>query len=643
MNNKICLVLALPACALVWAAKDPVIMTVNGVDVPKSEFEYLYHKNSQQQLSPQPLEEYAEMFKIYKLKVADAKAAGIDTTASFRREMAQYRKELARPYITDSLFINSLIEEEVERGKTDVETSHIMLLKGKTASENKRVRARIDSIRARLLEGEDFTEMALKLSEDRSVEKNKGNLGYIVAGRYPYAFESMAYATPEGQISEVVESPVGFHIIKGGKRRPSKGRIRASHIMKMVPQNATEEQRRKAKSEIDSLYEVVKANPDMFAEVAKNSSDDKGSAVNGGDLTWFGPGDMVPEFENAAFALSDGEISRPVLSGFGWHIIKRTGTKGSPSFDEIKDVMGKRLQSPQDPRKKMIRDNERDKLASKHKASIDKGTFETLKGKVGSTGIDSLFFASYTTVPMSEMTIATIDGNKITVGEYAGKVSKVRVADPDEAVEALEATLDNFYYGKLVEAEENWLYENNPAYKNLLDEYHDGSLLYEISLRNVWDKAAKDTEGLKAYFDANKGNYTWTNPRAKGILVQTKGDSLAAVIKSRMAETPSDSIIPKLRKEFQGKASLERVLVEKGVNAMVDNVMFGGPEVKPSNSRYDTYFLFGGRVIEAPEEVGDVRGQVTSDYQNELESRWVGELKKKYKVKVNGKELKKVK
>ncbi|MDE6336924.1 MAG: hypothetical protein K2L34_10195, partial [Muribaculaceae bacterium] len=146
MNNKFLVGAGLSVFALAMTAKDPVIMTVNGVDVPRSEFEYLYHKNSQQQLSPQPLKEYAEMFKVYKLKVADAKASGIDTTSAFRKEMAQYRRELAQPYLTDSLFLNRLVEEAAERSKEEVETSHIMLSKTRSEAENRKLKARMDSI-----------------------------------------------------------------------------------------------------------------------------------------------------------------------------------------------------------------------------------------------------------------------------------------------------------------------------------------------------------------------------------------------------------------------------------------------------------------------------------------------------------------
>ena len=215
--------------------------------------------------------------------------------------------------------------------------------------------------------------------------------------------------------------------------------------------------------------------------------------------------------------------------------------------------------------------------------------------------------------------------------------------DPGTASEVIKDVADNFFARKLVEAEEDWLYDNNAEYRNLLNEYRDGSLLYEVSVQKVWDKAAKDEAGLQRYFENHKGDYTWTEPRVKGVLVQTVNDSLANVIKTRMNELPADSLVQNIRKEFPGKVQIDKVLATKGTNAIVDNLVFGGPEVKPSNSNFTSYFMFEPRMLDNPEEAGDVRGQVTSDYQTELESLWIEELKKAYPVKVNKKELKKVK
>ncbi len=167
--------------ALAYAAKDPVIMTVNGVDVPKSEFEYLYNKNSQQQINPQTLDEYVEMFKLYKMKVADAKAEGLDTLSSFIKETEQYRRDLAAPYLADSVLLNKYIDEAVDHARQEAEAIHIMLFKTRDAATNRVMKQRMDSIRGVVLSGGDFAELAKQYSGDRSSSSRGGRMGWIVA------------------------------------------------------------------------------------------------------------------------------------------------------------------------------------------------------------------------------------------------------------------------------------------------------------------------------------------------------------------------------------------------------------------------------------------------------------------------------
>lgn len=643
MKNKILIGAGLSACAFAWAAKDPVVMTVNGVDVPKSEFEYLYHKNSQQQLSPQPLDEYVEMFKIYKMKVADAKANGIDTTAQFVKEMRQYRSELASPYLVDSIYLNSLVKEAAARAKEDVEVSHIMLLKSRDVTENKRQRARLDSIRGELLADGDFTDLALRFSQDRSVANNKGYLGFISAGRFPYDFETAAYTTPEGEISEIVESPVGFHIIKAGKTRPAKGKVDASHILLLVPRNASEKDEVAIKQRIDSIYSVVKTDPSKFADIAAKLSDDKGSARQGGKLPAFGPGEMVPEFESTAFSLPDGEISEPFKTSYGWHIIQKHASIAPAGESQLKPEILRKAANPQDGRYQHVKDQRTRRLAEKHNASLNAANVASIISHAAENGIDSTFVASYTSSPLGDLAIAIIDGKELPASEMFSHLTKMRFEDPATAASAIETNINNYFALQLIEAEEDWLYANNEDYRNLLNEYYDGSLLYEISVRNVWDKASSDREGLQKYFDAHKSEYKWTEPHVKGYLVQAMNDSVAEIVRQRLNTFPSDSIITKAKKEFPGKVVIEKVLATKGSNAMVDNIMFGGPETKPQHKSFTTYFMYEPRIINAPESVDDVKGQATSDYQNELETQWVETLKKKYPVKINKKELKKIK
>lgn len=641
MNNKFLVGAGMSVFALAMLAKDPVIMTVNGEDVLRSEFEYLYHKNSQQQLSPQPLQEYAEMFKLYKLKVADAKAEGIDTMASFRKEMAQYRRELAQPYLTDSIFLNRLVDEAAARAAEEVEVSHIMLAKTRSEKENRVLQARLDSIRKEIKGGADFGEMAKKFSVDRGSASKGGSLGFIPSGRYPYEFEMAAYSLPAGEVSEIVESPVGYHLLKTGLHRPAKGKVHVSHIMKMARRDATPEAKAAAKASIDSIYRIVKADPSKFEEIAKSESDDRGSAVKGGELPWFGPGEMVPEFEAMSFAIADGEVSEPVESQFGWHIILKHGHKTAPTADELRPELLKRFNSPQDGRWNVIKHHNTERLAAKHKGSINRKTLGELTAAAAS-GIDSLYFVKFMDSPQGDMVLVETATRKIPVKDYVSKFSKYRTTDSDEAINTIEKGVESFFSDELEKEEEDWLYANNPDYRNLLNEYHDGSLLYEVSVRKVWDKAAKDKDGLEEYFRTHKDNYSWAVPHAKGILVQAQNDSVASAVRERMDALPSDSIVKQIRKEFKGKATAERILVEKGTNAMVDNILFGGAPVTPSGN-YTVYFLYSPRVLTSPEDASDVRGVVTGDYQNYLETRWAEELKAKYPVKVNRKELNKVK
>ncbi|MDE6785950.1 MAG: peptidylprolyl isomerase [Muribaculaceae bacterium] len=575
MKTKHIAALALIAGSTLFAlAKDEIIMTVNGVDVPRSEFEYLYHKNQQQQVDPQSLDEYAEMFKVYKLKVADALNQQLDTMSSFKKEMDQYKADLATPYMTDSIFLNSLVKEAYDLSKEEVEAFHIMLAKSPSDEETLASKAQADSIRQVLLNGGDFSELAAKYSVDRASSNQGGRMGYIISGRFPYAFEKAAFTLAPGEISEIVESPQGYHILKGGKHRPARGTVLVEHIMKMVPPTATAEQQAAAKASIDSIYNVVVANPEKFEDLARELSDDKGSGRQGGKLNWFGAGMMVEPFDSASFAIAVNEISTPVKSQYGWHIIRKLDAKGPASLQEIKPMVLKRIANPQDERYNLVEQNLINNLRKKHKKILQKQDLD------------------------------------------------------DEA---------------LMEVEYEWLYANEPDYRNLLKEYREGSLLYEASLREVWDKAAKDNDGLTNYFNAHRDDYKWTKPHVKGILVQATNDSVAGLVRAALREASDDNGIKVIRKQFVGKASLDRILMEQGQNAMVDNVMFGGEPVKPNNKKYTVYFIYDPKLLDAPETMTDVKSLVTSDYQNQLEHDWVESLKSRYPVKVNDKVLKKVK
>lgn len=640
MNKVIAIGCGATLFSLAMLAKDPIIMTVNGVGIPQSEFEYLYKKNVSQQMNPQTLDDYLEMFKLYKLKVAEARAAQVDTSSSFKKEMAQYRHDLAAPYMTDSVYLKKLLHEAYLRSQEEVEARHIMLFKTQSEEQNAKLRTQLDSIREALLSGSDFAEMAKLYSQDRGSIQNGGSMGFINAGMYPYNFETAAYTTPVGKISEIVESPVGYHVLIGGEHRPARGEVYASHILKLVQDPATNDE---MKQRIDSIYNLVTANPTEFAKVAKAESDDPGSGSQGGQLPWFGTGQMVPEFDSVAFSLSKGEISKPFRTQFGWHIILLQDKRTGKTEEEMKPAFIARVTSPQDDRYALIIENQTRNLAKSLKGKINDKTRNALRSKIAELGLNTESINEISNSALGKQTLYSIGGKATSVADFLDAIRQFKSADNASAPKMFDMALKNRYHAALVSAEEARLEREVVDYRNLLKEYEDGSLLYEISLKNVWNRANEDTEGLKNYFEKNRANYKWSAPRAKGYLVQTVNDSIANEVRQAAVGLGQDTLVNTLRKRFGSQIQIDRVLADKGLNAMVDHLMFGGQETKPSRSKFKNYFMLNGRLISKPEEMEDAKGEVVNDYQNELQSQWEAELLKKYEVVVDNKVLKNVK
>ena len=557
-------------CADAKKPSDPVLMTIDGKDVLLSEFEYLYGKNNMQQQAPVTVDDYLDMFVNYKLKVADAITAGIDTTAAFTKEYEGYRLDLVRPYLTDKDEEERLITEAYSHYPEEVEASHIMVALGKTPEERAKNMAFIDSLRNVAIGGEDFSMLARKYSIDRSASRNGGSMGYITPGRFPYVFEKAAYDTPEGQISPVIETAFGFHIVKSGARRAATGEVLAQHILKLT-QGKTPEDQTKAKAQIDSIYTLLKNGAD-FSELAQKESEDPGSAQNGGMLPWFGTGRMVPEFEKAAFALSDSTFSEPFQTSYGYHIVKTLGHRGVPALADVREQIMSMMQ--------------RDGRAQ---------------------------------IP------------------YQKKMEQLRQRFQTSASDSLTEN-------QLIDMEIARLATEDVDFANLLREYHDGMLLFEISNRKIWEGAAKDTEGIEKYFEAHRADYNLAEPKFKGFIIYTPSDSMMNVVSDYVkANTINrDSIGVVLKRQFDKDVRIERVLAAKGDNKVVDAEIFGG-ERPNLPGKWKCWMMWEGRMIDAPEEAADVRGAVTTDYQSALEQQWIEQLKATHKVKINNKVLKKVK
>ncbi len=610
-------------------------MTINGKDVRQSEFEYLYHKNNLQQLAPQSIDEYIEMFIVYKLKVADAEAAGLHQTDAFTKEFNGYCAELSRPYLRDSIVEKRLIEEAYARMATSRKVSHIMLPLGSTYDEKEANRMKIDSIRTAIVNGSaDFGEMAVRYSSDRSARVNNGSMGYINVNSYPYPFEKTAWETPVGEISPVIEdAPFGFHIIRVEDERPNPGKVEARHILKLT-NGLSEEEGTAKKAQIDSIYNLLASGGD-FDAIARAESEDPGSAANGGRLGWFGPGEMVKEFEDAAFGLKDGGISAPFKTAYGYHIVQTLAHRGIGSLAEeserIKAAISRDMRSVMPETERMAQ------LKAELGVKIDStGLMQARSRMTGDSPAEQL-----RSLQADNSLIATVGKRVISIGDVINYIPSNVLEGANDAFTVLNSGLENKINETVVEETRKNLAENNSEYRNLTNEYRDGILLFEISNRNVWERSASDTEGLQKFFSANRAKYTWDKPHYKGYVIFATNDSIAGEAQKYLAanQVENDSLVSVMRANYGRNIKIEKVVTGKGENAIVDNVAFNG-ERPEAPGRWTAWFGYAGRVIDTPEEANDVRGTVASDYQQLLESEWIKALRKKYKVKLNKKALK---
>jgi len=622
---------------------DPVLMTINNKPVLKSEFEYIYNKNnSNNSLDKKTLDEYVDLFINFKLKVEEAKTQGIDTTKSFITELAGYRSQLTKPYLTDSKVDDALLHEAYDRSKEDVDVSHILIRIPQNATPVDTLKAfnEINAIWKRV-QKEDFAKVAKEVSQDQSADQNSGHIGWISAFRTVYPFESMAYNTPVGSISKPVRTAFGYHILKIHARRNSLGEILVQHIM-IFTSKGEEAQNKKAKVTIDSIYQRVLAGDD-FGTLAKNLSQDKGSSVKNGELPWFGTGRMVPEFETAAFALKNvGDVSQPVQSAYGWHIIKLMDKKGLAAFDELKADLERKVKHDERANRGQHAFLTKSRIAynyQEYPTSIQE--FSKLLSK--RTLADSTFIAEAAKLNKPLFSFA---GKNFTQADFAKYLKKNNTTEKSIPSEIIDEKIDAFADSELLSFEDSQLEKKYDDFRFLMQEYHDGILLFEVSNREVWEKASKDTPGLSKYFDEHKSDYTWEKPHYKGRIVFCKDNATLAAAKSIVKKANIDSIDKYLRTRLND--SIQYVKIEKGLyvqgdNKAIDDQIFKSKEKYVPTKEYPFFFVTGKLLKNKPEDYSDVRGLVTADYQEFLEREWIKALRAKYPVNVDQNVLKTVK
>lgn len=626
MRNKF-LIGALIATGLTMSAdNNPVLMTINGEDVKLSEFEYMYHKNNKQQLEKESLDKYVDRFVVYKLKVAEAKAEGLDTLASFVKEYNGYKRELMRPYLENNAHALPYAKEAYERMKKNMEIQHITMYPG---AENK---VKMDSIYNCLKNGDDFETLAAKYSNAKAGTIN------LSVGQAPYPVENAAYTTPIGEFSNVVESQNGLHIVKVVGEHATKGTYQLAYILKSYPHLGGETVKDSINAKADSIYNALQSGAD-FAKLAKVESDDKRTGNAGGEIGWYGIDQLIPIFNDAMLNTPVGTVAAPISTEHGVFIIKVLAHKPLASYEELEKQLLSQIN--RDERAQIIETMKINSLKQEYNYQIDSNFERDVKSMLAKNGYDSTFVADF---EKSNINVFTYKGGTVRTSALMKHLSKRIVLDAERGYGYINNAIESVAKKTLLAYEKEDLVNKYPEYANLLTEYRDGILMFEINNRNVWEKATKDQKGLDKYFAKNKKKYsTWKAPKFKGLIVYSVNDSVENAVKEYAKTLGGDTLATSLHKKFRKKIRIEKHLTaQEDNNAVVNELVFGG-EKAPRDSKYPTFFMLKGKVINQPEEAADVKGQVTSDYQKQLEKEWVKKLKSKYKVKINKNVLKLVK
>jgi peptidyl-prolyl cis-trans isomerase SurA len=642
MKNLFACIIAVFSFTVSFSQQDPVLMEIDGKPVTKSEFLQIYLKNnSDPKYDKTSLDEYMELFRKFKLKVAEAEAQKYDTIPKLKKELEGYKKQLSLPYLVDSAQNQVLVKEAYERTRTEVRASHILIKVESNASPEDTLAAwnKIMGLKARIEKGEDFTSVAKGKngSEDPSAANNGGDLGYFTAFQMVYPFEERAYTTAVGSVSNPFRTRFGYHILKVTDKRPARGTIKTAHIMVAVSKNASTEDFTNAEKKINEIYDKLIAGA-KFDVLAKEYSDDPSSNQKGGELPSFGTGTttrMVTSFEDAAFTLrNNGDFSKPVKTDYGYHIIKRLDWTDVKSFDDMKKELQTKVNK--DERSKKTQDSFVSKLKTNYGyQNLSKKSLKWFVKHLDTT----YYFGKWSASKLKkDKPIFILDGKKFGQQDFARYMeNNYRGIRKDRNEVVVNQQFKSWEKDRILGYEESKLTGKYPEYKALITEYHDGILLYEIMQDKVWNKAMKDTVGLRKYFESNRGNYMW-GKRLDAVVYECADAKIGEKV-FKMIQ--NDTINSKHVIEAINKDSELNLRVRTNKFDIENTAYIKGKELQKGVNKA---FEFDGKtyVIKVNEkldpktkEFSEAKGAATSDYQNYLEKAWLEELASKHTVKIN--------
>lgn len=609
----------------------------NGKSVYADEFEYAYQKNNfnnDKANTKKDIEEYLDLYVIFKQKVQAAESLGMDTTNVFLTEFNSYKESLANSYINSKDLTDKLIQEAYDRYKEEISAEHILI---RIPNEEDTIVAynKIDSIRQLALESSDFATLAKAHSEDPTVSKNGSDLGYFTSMRMVYPFESAAYNTPVGDISPIVRTKFGYHILHIKDRRASSGKISASHIMIRTTSKDNAEKQEIARNKIFEIHDQLNNGVD-WEYLCKQFSEDQNTKNKAGKLPTFGTGQMPPTFAQAAFDLQEkGQYSDPITTPFGWHIVKLDDILPIESYDKMKPTI-----------KNHISRDERIAITQQalvKKLKIENGFIDYSGNKNDFEKLDSTFLTgkwAYNTSTKDLLVLFKIGNEKYTKQDaYEYLINKQKSVKGRTINSYATQLYSKFVEESLIQYEKDHLAEKNVEYKMLVKEYWEGILLFNLMNEKVWEKAAKDTIGLNAYFERNLSKYIWES-RVNATIYNASSSKTIDEITAMIVQNDSISLsLEVLLKKYNASSDLslkiEEEFFEKDDHEMLNLIQWKSG-IQKINHENRFYLINVEEIIPSQsKKLKECKGMVIADYQEVLEKEWVKTLNQQYPATIN--------
>ncbi|NRD21409.1 peptidylprolyl isomerase [Winogradskyella eckloniae] len=629
-----CLLVVLFAFNVSFAQeKDEVLITVGDNPVMASEFLRVYNKNLDlvRDESQKDIDGYLKLFTEYQLKLNEAKRLKIDEDKNYQREFTRYKKQLIKNYLSENKVTDALVKEAYDRSKIDVKASHILVRLDATTADTTAAYNQVLALRKRVLK-EGFDSVKAKMHDGKTIFLE--DLGYFSAFKMVYDFETAAFNTPVGEISMPFRTQFGYHVVNVMDKRESRGTISAAHIMVNSKQK---DSLLNPETRINSIYQKLNQG-ESFEALAKQFSEDKSSANNGGKITPFKSGQLSSTvFEDVAFGLkNNNEISKPFKTAYGWHIVKRINLEPVPPFEDVKDSFVKRVK--RDSRSKLINEAMVAKLKKNYKINYNPDAKAYFVN-----ALNENFYNRSWKLPSDlkeAEAVFTINDRKFTYlafGNHLMTAQRLYASKTMPFESIIDKEFESFFEASIFKYREDNLETENEDYANILKEYRDGLLLFDLMEKELWNKASKDTVGLENYYNSHKANYQW-NDRVDVQIATTTDQSILKKLRKLMKKGKSETEIT----ESLNTKDNTSVIFTKGIYNL-DNSILPSDFIaeqglsKVYNNHNEAFHIINVKEVLAarPKTLEEAKGNVINDYQNEIEANWIKGLYNRYKVEIN--------